>query len=373
MMTASGSITPGGAAQLYAFNTPNSTSGLTVALQGWGVGIGTPVVTVYNASMNVVATSSAGLAPGSALLSLSSVAPNTRYYLGVSDPSATTYAIGSFSLEAGFNGLLDLPPMILDVADSGVVTTTVAQASSLTQPIQIQNNQSADDRLISGLTTALPQAVYQIQAPNVPQGTTEIMTVAVVTLDGLGVTPVVKVYDHNGNPVAAQVLAAEGGAYVVQVACTSNDSHYLIQVTGGTVGLSTWTGTYYFDATFGTTTAASQGLAAGGGSGRSAGLALANDELFQIVLTTGTGVTATGEEMTIVNSSGQAVASFSCGAGQSESETVLLSGGNYTIYITPIVPQGLLAPPSFDLVGIGLSDPIKAYSTNSGSSSTTKH
>ncbi len=371
MMTASGSIAPGGGSTLCAFNSPNSTSGgLTVSLQGWGVGIGTPVITLYDASMNVVATSVEGLVPGSALLFVSGLAPNTRYYLGVGDPSATGYAIGSYSLEAGFNGLLSLPPMILDVAVSGVVSTTLALASSLAQPIALPNNPIAGNRLISSLTSALPQAVYQVQAPAAPQGKTEIMTVAVVTLDGLGITPVVNVYDHNGKPVAAQVLAAEGGAYVVQIACTSNDPHYLIQVTGGTVGLSKWTGSYYFDATFGTAAASPQAIASGaGGAARSAVMSPASDELFRFVLSVGSGLAAAGEEMTIVNSSGQVLASLYCGAGQTVSDTLLLAAGNYTIYVTPILPLGLLAPPSFDLVGFGLSDPIKAYSTNSGATS----
>lgn len=369
MLTASGPITPGGGSNLYAFTSPNSTSaGLSVSLQGWGTGIGTPVVTVYDASMNVVATSTAGLVPGSAALLLARVAPNTKYYLGVSDPSATGYAIGSYSLEAGFSGFLMLPPMILDVAVSGISSSVVAQASSLAQPIALAPSPITGNRLISSLTGSVTQAVYKVTPPHAASGTTELMTVAVVTLDGLGITPVVNVYDNKGNPVAAQVLAAEGGAYVVQLACSSAVSNYLIQVKGGAVGPSTWTGSYYFDATFGTAAATSQGIASGAASGQSAGLALANDELFRFVLSAGAGL-ATGEQMTVVGAGGRVVSSLYCGAGQSASQTVLLAAGSYTIYITPALPLGLLAPPSFVLVGFGLSDPIKAYSSGSGSTS----
>lgn len=370
-LVASGSITPTSSPALFAFTAPKSTiGGLSIVLQGWGSGIGTPVVTVYDASMNAVATSIAGLIPGSAVLWTGNLSPNAKYFLGVSEPSATSYAIGSYSLEAGFSGFLALPPLMLDVAVAGVSATVQSQVSSLAHPIALQNNQVAGNRLISSLTPAVTQAVYQVQAPAAPHGTTEIMTVAVVTLDGMGVTPVVSVYDHNGNPVSSQVLASEAGAYVVQVPCTSTDSHYMIQVKGGTVGASTWTGSYYFNATFGPSAAVGQGLAANSGSSaQSSGLSLANDELFRFVLTAAAG--SGGEQMTVVDASGHVVSRLTCGAGQSASQTVLLGAGNYTIYITPIVPLGLVASPSFVLVGFGLSDPIKAYSSSSGASSGT--
>jgi hypothetical protein len=63
------------------------------------------------------------------------------------------------------------------------------------------------------------------------------------------------------------------------------------------------------------------------------------------------------------------VASETVYEGQSASMTALLGAGTYTIYVTPIAPQPLVSAPSLLLVGFGLSDPIKAYPTGSGSSS----
>ena len=128
------------------------------------------------------------------------------------------------------------------------------------------------------------------------RGTTQEMTVSVVTLDSEGVTPVVNVYDSKGNPVAAQVLAAEGGAFVVQVACSPAVSSYLIQVKGGAVGLTTWTGAYYLDATFGTAAASPATIASGRptASGLTASLEVDTEELFHFVATAGAGDASDG-------------------------------------------------------------------------------
>ena len=218
-------------------------------------------------------------------------------------------------------------------------------------------------------------AVYQVQAPHAAQGTTEVMTVAVVTLDGQGVTPVVSVLDNKGNPVAAQVLAAEGGAYVVQVTCSAAAPNYLIQVKGGAAGLSTWTGAYYLDATFGTTAASPEAIASG--AAHSSGPPRPRCRSAPASCTASSrrprapgDPRLKSERVTITDALGDVVASLTVYSGQSESLTLLLGPGTYRVTVAAIVPfLDFNPPPSLLLVGMDFSDPIKAFPTNSGSSS----
>jgi hypothetical protein len=339
-------------------------------LQTWGVGIGQPSVTVYDASMHVVAHVTASGTSGDVSFNVGILKPLSKYYVEVDDAPTTNFGIGDYVLQVGFSGPLAPVTNLVDDVVASVLKPAPAQSSSLSHPIQIHNDPVAGDRVISSLTSSIPQAFYQVQRPGGPNGSTQVMTVSVIALDPAGVTPVVNVFDSKGNSVASQVLAAEGGAFVVQVTCSSSVSSYLIQVKGGALGLTTWTGAYYLDATFSSATAATQSIASGApGSGQSADLSLGDDELFRFVLTAGSGNASAGERVTIKDASGHVLASASVYAGQSESLTLLLGAGNYTIYVTAISPLGLVPPPSFLLVGLGLSDPIKAYSSGSGSTS----
>lgn len=368
---ASGTISPSSTSAFYSFTTPLLTLlGGSVSLQTWGVGIGQPRVTVFDASMHMVAQATASGTSGDVSLNVGWLRPLSKYYVEVDDAPTTDFGIGDYVLQVGFTGPLSLVTNLLDDVVGAVVPPTPAKASSLTAPIALTPSPIAGNRVVSDLTSSIPQAFYQVTPPRAAPGTTEVMTVSVITLDSQGITPVVNVFDNKGNPVASQVLAAEDGAFVVQVATSSAVPSYLIQIKGGTLGLSTWTGAYYFNATFGAATATTESIASGApGSGQSAGLSLADDELFRFVLTAGAGGAGTGERVTIKDASGNVVASTSVYAGQSASLTLLLGAGNYTIYVTAISPLGLLPPPSFLLTGFGLSDPIKAFPTGSGSTS----
>lgn len=360
-----GSISPGHPSNFYSFTTPLLTLlGASVSLQTWGLGLGQPKVTIFDASMHVVAQAVASGTSGDVSFGAGGLRPLSRYYVEVDDAPTTEFGIGDEVLQLSFLGPLAIVGDLVDDVVGGVVAPTPARSSSVSAPIALTPSPIAGDRVVSSLTSSIPQAFYQVAPPRAAQGTTEFMTVSVIALDSRGITPSVNVLDSKGNPVAAQALAAEGGAFVVQVAVSPSASSYLIQVKGG----SGWTGAYYLDATFGTASATPQSIASG--SGQTAGLSLADDELFRFVLTAGAGNAAAGERVTIKDAAGDVVASVSVYAGQSASLTLLLSAGDYTIYVAPITPLWLIPPPSFVLVGFGLSDPIKAYSTNSGSSST---
>ncbi|HEY2157433.1 MAG TPA: matrixin family metalloprotease, partial [Isosphaeraceae bacterium] len=373
-LAASGTISPSSTSAFYSFTTPLLTLlGGSVSLQTWGVGIGQPRVTVYDASMHVVAQAVPSETSDDLSLHIASVKPLSKYFIEVDAAPTTSFGIGDYVLQVGFLGPLALVGNLLDDVVAGVVAPTPAQSSSLSRPIALAPSPIAGNRVVSSLTPSIPLAVYQVQPPSSHGGATQqVMTVSVVTLDSEGITPVVNVYDSQGNPVAAQVLAAEGGAYVVQVACSSAVSSYLIQVKGGALGMTTWTGAYYLDATFGAAAANPAAIASGRptGSGLSASLSAGTEELFRFVATAGAGDTGAGERVTIKDSSGHVVASMAVYSGQSESLTVLLGPGSYTVTVAAIVPfLDFNPPPSLLLVGMDFSDPIKAYSTNSGATS----
>jgi hypothetical protein len=369
-LAAGGSISPGSTSNFYSFTTPFlPLLGASVSLQTWGIGIGQPRVTIFDASMHIVAQAAASGTSGDLSFGVGGLKPLSKYYVEVDTPTGT-FGIGDEVLQVSFLGPLAIVGNLIDDVVSGVVPPTPAQSSSASQPIALTPSPIAGDRVVSSLTPSIPQAFYRVTPPRAAAGTSEVMTVSVITLDDQGVTPVVNVLDSKGNPVAVQVLAAEGGAFVVQVACAPSASSYTIQVKGGAAGLATWAGAYYLDATFGTASATPQSIASGaGGPGQSAGLSLADDELFRFVLTAGADNSGTGESVTIMDAQGDVVASANVSAGQSVSLTLLLGAGDYTIYVAPTSPTWLAPPPSFVLVGLGLSDPIKAYSTGSGSTS----
>jgi hypothetical protein len=370
---AAGTISPSSTSAFYSFTTPLLTLlGGSVSLQTWGVGIGQPRVTVYDASMHVVAQAVPSGTSDDVSFRIAGLKPLSKYYVEVDDAPTTDFGIGDYVLQVGFTGPLAPVTDLLDDVVAGVVNPTPAQSSSVAHPIQIHDDPVAGNRVISSLTSSIPLAVYQVQPPSTHGGATQVMTVSVVTLDSQGVTPIVNVYDSKGNPVAAQVLAAEGGAYVVQVACSPAMSSYLIQVKGGALGLTTWTGAYYLNATFGTAAASPETIASGtpAASGLTASLEVDTEELFHFVATAGAGHAGAGERVTIADSSGHVVASMSVYSGQSESLTMLLGPGSYTVTVAAIVPfLDFNPPPSLLLVGMDFSDPIKAYSTGSGATS----
>jgi hypothetical protein len=368
---ASGSISPSNTSAFYSFTTPLLTLlGGSVSLQTWGVGIGQPRVTVYDASMHVVTHAVPSGTSDDVRFNVGILRPLSKYYVEVDDAPTTDFGIGDYVLQVGFTGLLAPVTNLLDDVVASVVTPTPAQSSSMSHPIQIHDDPIAGNRVVSDLTSSIPQTVYQVQPPST-QGSTapQMMTVSVVTLDDQGVTPVVSVFDSKGNPVASQVLAAEGGAFVVQLACSPSVSSYLIEVKGGALGSSTWTGAYYLDATFGTAAANPQAIASGAPS--TASQTADTEELFRFVATAGAGDAREGERVTITDATGDVVGSLTVYSGQSESLTLLLGPGTYNVTVAAIIPShDFNPPPSLLLVGMDFSDPIKAFPTSSGSSST---
>jgi hypothetical protein len=371
-LASAGTVSPSSTSAFYSFTTPLLTLlGGSFSLQTWGVGVGQPKVTVYDASMHVVAQAVPSGTSDDVSFNIARLAPLSKYYVEVDDAPTTSFGIGDYVLQVGFLGPLAPVGNLVDDVVAAVVAPTPAQSSSAAHPIQISHGPIAGNRVISSLTSSIPQAFYQVTPPPAP-GKTEVMTVSVITLDDQGITPVVNVTDSKGNPVAAQVLAAEGGAFVVQVACSSAVPNYLIQVKGGALGLTTWAGAYYLNATFGTAAASPATIASGTPtpSGLTASLEVDTDELFHLVATAGAGDAREGEWVTIADASGHVVASMSVDSGQSESLTMLLGPGSYTVTVAAIVPfLDFNPPPSLLLVGMDFSDPIKAYATGSGSTS----
>ena len=110
-----GSISPGSTSAFYSFTTPLLMPlGTSLALQTWGVGIGQPRVTVYDASMHVV--SQATPSPGSDDLAfgVAGLKPLSKYYVEVDDAPTTNFGIGNYVLQVSFLGPLGLVSGLVD-------------------------------------------------------------------------------------------------------------------------------------------------------------------------------------------------------------------------------------------------------------------
>jgi hypothetical protein len=186
-----------------------------------------------------------------------------------------------------------------------------------------------------------------------------------------GLDPVLGVYDSHGSPVAATVLVNENGAFVAQVPAALPNTDYYVAVQAEQPGGPHGTGNYFLGVEFSAKAVNLQNFAAGtltqSTSQKSLGsLQVNQDQLFHLALSAG-GQAAAGATltMTIYDQSGSVVATLSVPNGQTQTITLLLSPGAYTIQVAAQTSDGSpLSPMDFSLLGLSLSDPIGPQPTD---------
>jgi hypothetical protein len=375
-LTVGAVITSTSQSDLYSFASPGLLNSVSISLKTWGFGISSPKLTIYDANHNVVAQASPTDSAGQIALQFTPVGSSSKYYVKVDSGLATSFAIGTYNLQVGSG------------SSGQGAGATQASVSTLNQPAGTASNptnfnplsgSATDFRLISSLNSTDLLNAYTLNAPGGSLGQSGFMTVTVMGLDGNDFAPGLTVTDSQGNPVASQVLAAENGTVVIQVACSPTVSAYEIQVSGGKPNAAISTGDYFLGVTFAATGASFQSIASGTlgtpSASQTSTLTLDSDELYRLVLTAGTGTAGSGIAMTVTDATGNVVATLTSLTGQSSSLTLRLAEGTYFVTVTAISPPvGQWTPLPFVLTGTDLSDPIKGYiAPGSGGSGTKPH
>jgi hypothetical protein len=392
---------------VYSLQPPGGYQGpMTIRVQTAGVSLLAPRLTVHDAAGSVVGTLAATGDSGDTLqLVLPQVDPGATYYVQVRGARADVFGIGEYALAVNFDARSAITAAELDAAarqtysylspddinaiflnsqgalfhDDHHTNDTFATATPL-GPIGAYGS-DAPDRITASLGDANDVDFYQLETPEspgsevsppgYPSGTAApsdqplVMTVTVRATQVNGIMPRAAVFDKDGNPVPALILAQGDGTATIQVAAVPPGTDYFVRVSADpTAGKAV--GNYDLDVEFGhvaaspTTFVASSMDAAQ--SPESYVLVVTQTQLFELLLAApAVAIPSSGVvRMDIVNSAGQVVATRSAAIGDtSGGDPVLLSPGIYqTRFAAASTGNAPLPLVAFQLYGASLSDPI---------------
>jgi hypothetical protein len=375
----------------YSVQPPNLYSGpVTIQLQTSGISFLQPELHVFDQNHNLVGQAGSASDLGDIVtVQLSHVDPFDRYYIEVDSPATDVFGTGRYALSVTYDGLSLVNPSSLptilrgpydslsagDLAgllggvgdllfDTGLgIDSTFLTADPLSSVVgYVPNTQYAAVASLDG-----PGAVeyYRVQAPAASAGPLSVLTVSLAQFPINGVLPVVSVFDGSGNLVTSEILLNGNGNYVVQAAGLTPGSTYYLRASAAPAP-SAAVGNYSLVAGFGTVPAVVQTFA--GGTLSSADflnqytLYVAESQLFQFVLSTGTDGSTTGAQVSIQisNSAGAVVFSLVGRVGETVSgSSVLLTPGAYQVSISVVGASGnSWSSIKYSLDGANISDPI---------------
>jgi hypothetical protein len=372
---------------VYSLKAPGALlDEMTINLQDWGIGLVSPRVTVYD-GLGLVVGSGVASNPANPTVNIhvGLILPNATYYVRVENGTVNQLGFGTYQLAVSFAATP--PSSNFTLASPWYGAPGVAQANgtfAAAATLQTPQGDAPQSHYVAldGIDAAQPQRFYKLSSPAATNHPSEVMTISVQTLSAGGLLPWIGVFDQSGNPMNAQVLTEQDGIAVVQVAISTTSTPYVLEVSSAQVGGTPAQGNYFMNVTFGANLALigpiSSGTLAAAPAGSSTAqvsttLSIDQGELYSFVLA-GSASNAPSDailQMTLVDSSGNVVATLSTPASRAESLIVCLPAGNYTILIGATSPSGRPIPTlGYTLSGTNLTDPIKVYTT-SGSGGTT--
>jgi hypothetical protein len=357
----------------YSVTTPLDLGGLDVTLHTTGLSLLAGKVTVYDSTGRVVG-SAVRTDPLAADLTLhiAQVNPLSQYYVEVQSGTGDVFGIGGYLLQVKsaplVNNLLGVVNNVATAA-TGTVTDLVAgdplhlDGTFLTATLVPSLSQRADGRFTYAYRSSLNDGqdvdYYRVQAPAAPGS--NVLQVMAWAVDGSRLTPAVRVYDAQHNPVPAQVLVNDGSTAAIQIVGTTPGATYFVEVLPSDPGGANNSGAYFLGVDF-TPHAVRLGTMAAGTltpSAPQSGAPLAVNQTaeFHFVLSAAA-QTQTAVTMTITDAHGHVIFTLTAGAGEAVSKNVLLEQGTYFVQFTAVTPAGATpAPLSFQLQGLTLTDP----------------
>jgi hypothetical protein len=369
-LQAFGNLAAAGQNDFFSVQTASFTGPMTFRLQTAGISLLAPALTVYDASGNVLGQAqSTSVLGDSVSVHLDNVPANTTYYIGVASATSDLFAVGRYGVAVTFDATLKTTPnQIASMLSSAHYGSSGGDSSDDVRPGSIPGlrttpgyapNQHYETR--GGLNSAV---TYSIQSPLSPSGTPLVLTLAVSTSGAGGLLPQVQVLDANQQPVAAEVLVNDSGAYTVQASGLAPGQTYYVTLTPPAVGNGE-DASFSLVADFKQTSSLLPVLAAGNVTTATSppayALYVALDQVFNFTLSAaGTGAPAGSTvQMTITDSQGNVVYNLVAASGQTVTGLpVLLAPGAFTVRFSLFTPGGAPGSLSFQLRGGSITEPI---------------
>lgn len=372
----------------FSWQVPSNVSGpVTFRLQTAGISLLSAQFSVYDSSGKLLGSARSANVAGDVLtVNLNSVTPNSTIFLQVKGATSDASGIGRYGLavfpggqtpanaaavdavlrgrydklpQAAVDQLLQNPGTTLVNDDSGANDTLNTAITLLTTPGYAKETHY---EALGSLATTSDVDFYRIKAASVSNGQPNVLTVTMTAVDPNGTAAQVALVDNSGNLVPARILANGNGVYTIQAENLQSGGNYFLRVSANSLNGQPQTGNYSLTASFGgaaeqltpfladtiTTPAAAN----------SAVLYVAQDQLFQFLLSAGTAAGNTGGSVTmsIADSAGNTVFTLTAFDGQVVSgNALLLTPGQYMVSFSG---TGITAPINYNLSGAVISDPL---------------
>jgi hypothetical protein len=386
-----------GQADYFQYTIPSySDRTVTIAVQNGGISMLAPRLSVYNATRQLIATSSAADAfSATTSITLGNVRRGTVLFLEVDSPRMDVFGMGSYRLKFNSGAVSQKQIAAIDSTLNGTnityinfahSTSTISAAVALDQPIfqidprfnyavNAKLNDASDVDFFSVTTpTTAPQALIFTASPG----------------KGSLLSPDITVYDSNGNVVNAQILSNENTGYVVQVLNPVAGAKYYVAVSADPFAATiNDKGAYLLGVTYTNTPIVLQTIVDDSLSSTDMidvlSLWSTEVQLYHFVLSVDTGGAASGVSVTmqLFDANNNLVLSLVCQDGNTVSADVQLQQGGYTakfiassssgapIPTTYYTLQGMCLTSNLDPVPVNPTDPSLNGTTSTTSTTTT--
>ncbi len=362
----------------YAYTVPwyaNQT--ITVTVQNGGLSLLVPQLSVYTASGQLVATSTAASPfSNTTSVTLSNIRPGMTLYFEVDSARSDVFGMGSYrlSVNSGLVSALQIAAISASLNADTIAyanfnhgTSTIATAITLDQPVY-QIDPNFNFAVDGQLNDAADVDYFSITTPATPPQAI-VFTAAAGQCSRF--SPQLTVYDANGNPVAAQVLSNDSSGYVVQIVNPVAGAKYYVAVTASPFAAAiNDRGTYrlgvnYLAMPIVLETLADNTLSAAD-SVNLVCMQSTEVQIYAFVLSVDTGTSSGGSVvMQLFDANGNLVASLVCQDGNTVSMDVLLDQGAYTVRLIAVDSNGAPLPTSaYTLLGSTLTNPMDPITVN---------
>lgn len=375
----SGDLSSLGDVDFYKFTTPKAgITGFTVRVRAKGVSLLLPTLTVYDSAGKQVAfSSSTDPTNNDVVVTVTNPKLGATYTLKVDNATADVFGVGRYQvyadvIGAGYNPP-SVPPPPAPVRD-GHKNDVIGSATDLKPKKDVPADPRFGYTYQGVIEDGLDTDYYKVTSGK-PAGTAPYtMNVLAWATDAGGLTPRVRVYDANKQPVAFQVLTNDAGLMSVVVPNAIKSSTYYVQVSARTAGD---TGGYVLGVDFNQDVVTTSAGIAGGSLSPTASTAIGSltvnsGGVYQFGLASSVATAAGGVvTLTVTDASGNTVLTLASTVGQPmTTETRYLAAGAYslTYKYTPLAGTtagGL----KFDLFLSQLTEELGPAQTTVGSTS----
>jgi len=358
----------------YSFKPGNNQSGFTIVLQTTGISSLMPSLTIYSPGQSVMTEVTASDPfHGDLTIHLTNLTVGATYYVKVAGAASDDFSVGSYRLQmvpdaaTPASGIPSTTPVL--PANDFHTNDTAATATDIRNTLN-QNNASYAYALRAGISDGNDIDFYHLRSPQGQTGTTTVMRVLAWGIDVGGLDPVVSVFDSQARPVAFTVLVNENGSDVIQVTNALPNSDYYVAVQAEQPNGPHNVGNYFLGVQFSTVAVNLQTLTSGTldqstPQATLGTLQVNQSQLFHLALSATSDQKSAAVTMTIYDQAGNKVSTLTALTGQTQTITLFLTPGTYTIQVAGQTTDGSpLQAISFSLFGIGLSDPMGPQPTN---------